>query len=685
MRTVGAPVLRGSPGADRVLVPGAGDGGRPGRAATALALAALLVVAALLWTWNIGYVGLSPYYAAAARSMAESPRALAFGALDPGASVTLDKLSGFLLPQALSIALFGVHPWALALPQVLEGLVTVAAGYVIGLRWRGRGHGLGIAGLLVTTPMLAAMSARPTEDALAAMCQVLAFVALQHSILTDRSRWLIVSGLWVAVGFQAKMMESWLLLPALVVASLVGSRAPLRIRVLHIAIGVRHLRARLPRMDDGDPARPGRRQAVHRRHHGRRRLLDGVRLQRIRPADPRSRPRCGPAAERIRRCRACAGQHHAHRRRRLERRQAPDAAVHHPDRVAPPVRRPGDGLQREWRGAAAAGPPRPVVEAGVGPDTRRTRDATEIGLAVWLACTVVVLSAAFVPHVTYFAPIALPIAAFAVHGAAEAVSAYRSGRSRAVLLALVGAQTVWAASILVLVPRQLHPMLAAVVVAGSLSVAALGLARRRRSTGIRMLGLGLGLVVGLVGPATWSLFTIGSGGGGSASDAFAGPPIGADGSIPLIATGRRTGLIVIHRPFSAPGGIVRLSPADAALLRYVDARNRAGSIPFASDSLPVVQEVILGSDAGPMPMGGYSGRAPEPTAAALEHLVRTGRLRFVLLQQAARTDDPVLATARSWIRRRCTVALSGRFRARSSQRLDLFDCATPADGSQVPR
>jgi hypothetical protein len=47
--------------------------------------------------------------------MSQSWQALLFGAFDPAATVTLDKLSGFAVPQALSVRLFGMSTSALAL------------------------------------------------------------------------------------------------------------------------------------------------------------------------------------------------------------------------------------------------------------------------------------------------------------------------------------------------------------------------------------------------------------------------------------------------------------------------------------------------------------------------------------------------------------------------------------------
>src|SRR5690242_8293684 len=85
------------------------------------ALLLLTALAAVLYGWGIDHSQYHTFYASAARSMTESWKAFFYGSFDPGNSITLDKLPGFLWPQALSARIFGFHPWALTLPQVIEG------------------------------------------------------------------------------------------------------------------------------------------------------------------------------------------------------------------------------------------------------------------------------------------------------------------------------------------------------------------------------------------------------------------------------------------------------------------------------------------------------------------------------------------------------------------------------------
>src|SRR6202050_553435 len=94
-----------------------------------LALAAIAALAGLLYAWAIGQQPLEYYYAAADRSMSARWHDFIFGAFDPAGTITLDKLPGAFWLQALSVRAFGLHPWAIFLPQAVAGGATVLGRY----------------------------------------------------------------------------------------------------------------------------------------------------------------------------------------------------------------------------------------------------------------------------------------------------------------------------------------------------------------------------------------------------------------------------------------------------------------------------------------------------------------------------------------------------------------------------
>src|SRR5215471_715914 len=156
------------------------------------------------------------FYGAAARSMSESWHDFIFGAFDPAGTVTVDKLPGALWVQALSLRVFGFHIWALVLPQVVEGVLTILVLYRAVRRLAGPAAGLTAAAVLAVTPIT---------------------VLLSRGNVSDSLLMLLLAGAWVGLAFQAKMIQAWLVLPALAAAYLLAAPAArLRTRCAHVAL-----------------------------------------------------------------------------------------------------------------------------------------------------------------------------------------------------------------------------------------------------------------------------------------------------------------------------------------------------------------------------------------------------------------------------------------------------------------
>jgi 4-amino-4-deoxy-L-arabinose transferase-like glycosyltransferase len=204
--------------------------GQPGWARPVLLGIAALAV--LLYAWNITKAGYTLLYSSGVLYMSHSWKGFLYGALN--SHQTLDKLAGSFLPQALSARIFGFHAWSLALPQVIEGVICVLVMYRVVRRWAGVVPGLLAAGIFTLTPIAASMFGHSMEDGALTMCLVLAADAFQRAVLEGRLRPLIWSGVWVGLGFQAKMMEAWMVLPALAAAYLLFAPGPARRRLGHL-------------------------------------------------------------------------------------------------------------------------------------------------------------------------------------------------------------------------------------------------------------------------------------------------------------------------------------------------------------------------------------------------------------------------------------------------------------------
>ena len=185
-------------------------------------LVAIATLAALSYAWAINRDALEPFYAASVRSMGANWHDFFFGAFDPAGTVTLDKLPGAFWIQALSVRLFGYHTWAVVLPQVIEGVLTVLVLYRAVNRLRGTTAALIAAFLLAASPAAVALDRGNIADTAMTLFLVLAADAVSASIVSGRQRSLVLAGVWIGIAFQAKMLEAWLVLPAFGLAYLFG-------------------------------------------------------------------------------------------------------------------------------------------------------------------------------------------------------------------------------------------------------------------------------------------------------------------------------------------------------------------------------------------------------------------------------------------------------------------------------
>ncbi|MFF7748456.1 ArnT family glycosyltransferase [Streptomyces sp. NPDC007971] len=201
------------------------------------ALAGVLALATVLYSWGIGHAALHPFYGAAIRSMAGGWRAFFFGGLDAAGSISIDKLPGAFWPDAVSVWIFGPHTWAAALPQVVEGVLTVWLLHRIVRAWAGPFAALIAALTLTLTPITVVLNRATIPDTALTLLLVAAAGALQKAVRTERLLPLITCGIWVGLAFQAKMLQAWLVLPVFAaVYQIVAPGTPLK-RALRVLIG----------------------------------------------------------------------------------------------------------------------------------------------------------------------------------------------------------------------------------------------------------------------------------------------------------------------------------------------------------------------------------------------------------------------------------------------------------------
>jgi 4-amino-4-deoxy-L-arabinose transferase-like glycosyltransferase len=175
------------------------------------------------------------YYAATVKDMLDSWYNFFFVSYDAG-FVSVDKPPVGFWIQAASAYLFGFHGWSILLPQALAGVLSVALLYYLVRRSFGPVAGLLAALALAFTPISVATNRHNNLESLLVLTVLLATWAFILAAETGRLRWLLVGALVVGVGFNIKMLEAFLVLPAFYLLYLVAAPVGWRRRMIHLGL-----------------------------------------------------------------------------------------------------------------------------------------------------------------------------------------------------------------------------------------------------------------------------------------------------------------------------------------------------------------------------------------------------------------------------------------------------------------
>ncbi|MFT4035047.1 MAG: glycosyltransferase family 39 protein [Patulibacter sp.] len=179
-------------------------------------LGGVLLLAALLTMWGLSRNGWSnEYYAAAVRSATESWKAWFFGSLDPGSFITVDKPPLAIWLMGLSTRIFGFSSLAMLLPQALCTVGAVALLHATVRRFAGHGTALAAALALALTPITVAIGRVNNPDALLVLLLVASAYFVVRAVESGRTRQLAWAGVMVGLAFMTKMLQGWMVLPAL--------------------------------------------------------------------------------------------------------------------------------------------------------------------------------------------------------------------------------------------------------------------------------------------------------------------------------------------------------------------------------------------------------------------------------------------------------------------------------------
>lgn len=205
---------------------------------TRVILLALVLLAVGLRLLNAAAMGDgNTYYTAAVENMLRSPSNFFFAVADAG-SVTVDKPPVALWIQSAFAAVLGVNGLAVTLPSIIAGVASVLILYHLVRKQFGRGAGLIAAFVLAITPIAIAVDRSNNLDSILILTLLLATWAFMRAVETGRWRPLLLGAVLIGVGFNVKMMQAYLILPALFAFYLFSTRVSWSSKFVRLSVAV---------------------------------------------------------------------------------------------------------------------------------------------------------------------------------------------------------------------------------------------------------------------------------------------------------------------------------------------------------------------------------------------------------------------------------------------------------------
>ncbi len=195
------------------------------------ALLTLLTGTAILYLWGLGASGwANAFYTAAAQAGSTNWEAFFFGSSDASNFITVDKPPASLWVMDMFVRVFGLNSWSVLVPQALEGVAAVGVLYATVRRWFSPAAALLAGAVFALTPVAVLMFRFNNPDALLVLLLVLGAYATVRAVEDASTRWIVWAGVFVGFGFLAKMMQTFLVVPAFALTYLVAAPTSARRR-----------------------------------------------------------------------------------------------------------------------------------------------------------------------------------------------------------------------------------------------------------------------------------------------------------------------------------------------------------------------------------------------------------------------------------------------------------------------
>lgn len=191
-----------------------------------IVLILILLAALILNTYNIWQDdAANQYYLAAVKSMTQSFHNFFYASFDPSGFVTVDKPPLVLWIQTTFALVFGVHTWSVILPQALAGAGSVFLLYIMIKPRFGKGAARISALVMALTPIAVAVSRTNNIDSMLVFALLLGTWCLMRAVKQGRLIWLLAAFGMAGLGFNMKMLQAFMVLPAFLLFYLIAANA----------------------------------------------------------------------------------------------------------------------------------------------------------------------------------------------------------------------------------------------------------------------------------------------------------------------------------------------------------------------------------------------------------------------------------------------------------------------------
>ncbi|MFD5403912.1 mannosyltransferase YkcB-related protein [Streptomyces griseorubiginosus] len=200
------------------------------------ALLAILVLAGVLYGWNLSGNSLNSFYSAAIYSGTQSWKAWFFGSLDAGNFLTVDKPPFALMVMGLSCRVFGFGTWQMMAPEIAAALGTIWILHSSVKRVFGHVAATVAALVLALTPITVAINRDNNPDTILVLLMVGGAALALRAVRTDRLLPLIGSAVLFGLAFNTKMLQGYIALPAVFAVYVYASKLGWKKKVVNLAL-----------------------------------------------------------------------------------------------------------------------------------------------------------------------------------------------------------------------------------------------------------------------------------------------------------------------------------------------------------------------------------------------------------------------------------------------------------------